>query len=206
MTFGLRFLKYVGKLRITSVLLKETPTISLCFSDHYKQLYNSVDFPSCEWKELYSYVCNDIVSDCNDRDFLIVTIDAIINAIKHLKPGKSDGFDGLSTDYFINGSPLLSEYLSCLFTCISSHCFIHTSFSVSTIDSIPKGSNKDLTNIKNYRRIALSSLISKLFDNCIISSNPYIFKSDDLQFAYKKKTSTIQCVSIIQEVINYVNM
>ena len=30
--------------------------ISLCFSDHYEQLYNSLDFPSCDWKELYSYV------------------------------------------------------------------------------------------------------------------------------------------------------
>ena len=68
---------------------------------------------------------------------------------------------------------------------------------------IPKGSNKDLTNIKNYRGIALSSLISKFFDNCIISSNSYICVSDDLQFPYKKKTSTVQCVSIIKEVINY---
>ena len=46
-------------IRITSVLLKVTTddkAISLCFSDHYKQLYNSVDFPSCEWKELL-YLC-----------------------------------------------------------------------------------------------------------------------------------------------------
>ena len=121
--------------------------ISLCFSDHYKQLYNPVDFPSCEWKELYSYLCNDIVPDCNDRDSFTVTMDAIIDAIKHLKPGKSDGFDGLSTDYFINGSPLLSDYLSCLFTCMLSHCFIPTSFSVFTMVPIPTGSNKDLTNI-----------------------------------------------------------
>ena len=98
---------------------------------------------------------------------------------------------------------LLSEYLFSLFTCMLSHCFIRTSFSVSTMVHIPKGSNKDLTNIKNYRGIALSSLISKLFDNCIISSTLYIFESDNLQFAYKKKTSTIQCVSIIKEVINY---
>ena len=52
--------------------------ISLCFSDHYKQLYNSVDFPSCEWKELYSYVCNDIVSDCNYKDSFTVTMDVVI--------------------------------------------------------------------------------------------------------------------------------
>ena len=144
--------------------------ILLCFSDYYKHLYNSVDFSSCEWKELYGYVCNDIVSDCNDRDSFTVTMDAII----HLKPGKSDGFDGLSTDYFINGYPLLSEYLSCLFTCMLSHCFIPTSFSVSTMVPIPKGSNKDLTNIKNYSGIALSRLISKLFDNFTIFKFIYI--------------------------------
>ena len=68
---------------------------------------------------------------------------------------------------------------------------------------IQKGSNKDLTNVKNHSGIALSSLISKLFDNCIISSNLYVFESDDLQFDYKKKTSTVQCVSIKKEVINY---
>ena len=151
----------------------EDKAISLYFSVHYKQLYNSVDFPSCELKELYSYVCNDIVSDCYDRDSFTVTMDAIINAIKYLELGKSDGFYGLSTDYFITGSPLLSEYVSCLFTCMLSHCFIPTSFSVSTMVPIPKGSYKDLTNIKNYRGIALSSLISKLFDNCIISSMIY---------------------------------
>ena len=86
----------------------------------------SVDFPSYEWKELYNYDCNDIVSDCNDRDSITVTMDDIINATKHLKPGKSDGFDDLSTDYFINGSPLLSEYLSCLFTCMLSSLFYST--------------------------------------------------------------------------------
>ena len=126
-----------------------------------------MDFPSCEWKELYSYVCNDIVSDFNDRDSFTATNDAIINAIKHLKPGKSNGFNGVSTDYFISGSLLISEYLSCLFTCMLSHCFLPTSFSISTMVPILKGSNKDLTNVKNYRGIALSSLISKLFDNWI---------------------------------------
>ena len=42
-----------------------------------------------------------------------------------------------------------------------------------------------------------------MFDNCIISSNSYIFEYDDLQFAYKQKTSIVQCVSITKEVINY---
>ena len=68
---------------------------------------------------------------------------------------------------------------------------------------IPKGSNKDTSDIRNYRGIALSSLLSKLFDSCIISLNIVVFKSDDLQFAYKKSCSTIQCVSMVTEVIEY---
>ena len=83
-----------------------------------------------------------------DKRSVVITANEINNAIKHMKPGKSDGFDGLTTDYFLNGSPLLSEYISCLFTCMLSHCFIPTSFSVSTMVPIPKGVNKDLTNMK----------------------------------------------------------
>ena len=69
---------------------------------------------------------------------------------------------------------------------------------------IPKGSNKDTSAINNYYRgIALSSLLSNVFDSCIISLNSMWLRSDDLQFAYKKSCSTIQCVSMVTEVINY---
>ena len=58
---------------------------------------------------------------------------------------------------------------------------------------------------KNYRGIALSSLLSKIFDNCIISLQESCLLTDDhdLQFAYKSKTSTVQCISTITEIINY---
>ena len=51
---------------------------------------------------------------------------------------------------------------------------------------IPKGSNKDTSDIRNYRGIALSSLLTTLFDSCIITLNTVVFKSDDLQFSYKR--------------------
>ena len=82
------------------------------------------------------------------------------------------------------------------------YCFIPKSFCISTMIPIPKGSNKDTTDIRNYICIALSSLLSTLFDSCIISLNTVVFKSDDLQFAYKNICSTIQCVSVVTEVID----
>ena len=120
-----------------------------------------------------------------------------------LKPGKSDGFDGLTSDYLINASPLFYVYLSHLFTNMLYYCFTPKSFCISTMIPIPKGSYKDTSDLRNYRGIALSSLLSKLFDSCIISLNTVVFKSDDLQFTYKKSCSTIQCVSMVTEVIDY---
>ena len=160
---------------------------SACFSNHYKELYNSVSFRNDDWNELYNSICCDMKSDCKDQKTHVISYETVDNAIKNLKPGKSDGFDGLTTDYIINSSPLLYTYLAHLFTCMLSHCCIPKSFSMSTMIPIPKGSNKDLTDVKNYRGIALSSLLSKILDNCIISSHEFIFQSDELQFAYKKK-------------------
>ena len=56
---------------------------------------------------------------------------------------------------------------------------------------------------KNYRGIAFSSLLLKIFDNCIISLQESCLLTDDLEFAYKSKTSTAQCISTITEIINY---
>ena len=134
---------------------------------------------------------------------VIVNVNDVEISIKKLNPGKSDGFDDLTSDYLINVSPLFYVYLSHLFTTMLYYCFTPKSFCISSMIPIPKGSNKDTSDIKNYRGIALSSLLSKLLDSCIISLNTLVFKSDDLQFAYKERCSTIQYVSMVSEVIDY---
>ena len=47
------------------------------------------------------------------------------------------------------------------------------------------------------------SLLSKIFDNCIISNQYDSMFTNDLQFAYKSKTSTIYCVSSTFETAKY---
>ena len=63
-----------------------------------------------------------------------------------------------------------------------SHCCAPTSFCMSTMIPIPKGSGS-MGHMKNYRSIALSSLLSRLFDTCIIFSQFDSLLSNDLQFA-----------------------
>ena len=45
-----------------------------------------------------------------------------------IKPGKGDGFDGLTSDYLINASSLLYVYLSHLFTTMLYYCFTPNPF------------------------------------------------------------------------------
>ena len=46
-----------------------------------------------------------LASEPGDHIATIKFVDGIY--IKKLKPGKSDGYDGLSSDYYCNGTPLL---------------------------------------------------------------------------------------------------
>ena len=68
---------------------------------------------------------------------------------------------------------------------------------------IPKKGSGSMNDIQNYRGVALSSLLSKLFDHCIIGNQYDSLRSDDLQFAYKSKISAIHCVNSVNETVNY---
>ena len=54
--------------------------------------------------------------------------------------------------------------------------------------------------------IALSSLLGKIMDACIINKQFNVFKFHDLLFAYKANHSTVQCVSTIKKIISYYNL
>ena len=198
-----------GKSKRTSNIIDDFSNdndVSECFAHSYENVFNQVGFNCSDINELYNDVTVDISSNCiceSECHTHVISSINIHSAIKKLKSGKNDGFDGLTSDYILNASPVLYEYLSFLFTCMLHHSFSPSTFCISTMIPIPKRFNKDLSKSQNYRGIALSSLFSKIFDHCIISCEDAALKSDDLQFAYKSGMSTIQCASVVTETINY---
>ena len=50
-----------------------------------------------------------------------------------MKRGKGDGYDGLTSDYLINGTETRFYYISVLFSCMLTHCCIPECFSMSTM-------------------------------------------------------------------------
>ena len=104
----------------------------LVFSCYYKDLYNSVSFDSNEWSNLYKTINNKINNECINHT---VNVNDVENAINKLKPGKSDRFFGITSNYLIIASPLCFVYLSYLFTTMLYYCFTHNSH--TTIPQTP---------------------------------------------------------------------
>ena len=180
--------------------------IANAFANQYKTVYNSVSYRKEDMATLLAKIEESIHSSCVTGNCSFahkISINDVKNNLKHLNCGKHDGYLGHYTDHLINGTERLNDMLSLLFTSMMVHSFTPEEMLVCTIAPIPKDPRKSLNNISNYRGIALSSAIGKLLDWILIKSNPEVFTSMDLQFAYKAKASTTQCTFVANETIHY---
>ena len=176
-------------------------SIANIFSDKYSMLYNSVPYDTEEMKRIESEVLSR-VQRCSDNNYCI-TVQDVMNAVTHLKIGKSDGSEGLFSDYFINGTRRLYVFLSILFTVFLCHGFSPDSMILGTMIPIPKDKKKSLCSSSNYRAIALSSILSKILDWIILIKEQHLLCSSKLQFGFKKGLSTTQCTFSMLEIIDY---
>ena len=106
-----------------------------------------------------------------------------------LKRGKAADIDGLSNEHLSFCHPILSVILSRLFNLILFSRYIPLGFKRSYIVPIPKP--KD-TRIKamtcnDYRGIAISPAISKLFEYCFLECFHSLLVTEKNQFGFKKR-------------------
>ena len=101
-------------------------------------------------------------------DCYCIPIQDVINAVGHLKVGKSDGSEELFSDHFINGNKHLQIFLSFLFTHFLIYGFSPDSMKLGTMIPISKDQKKSLRKSSNYRSITLSSILSKILDWIIL--------------------------------------
>ena len=62
-----------------------------------------------------------------------------------------------------------------------------------------------LSDISNYRGIALSSIFGKALDNVLITVEKEVLSTCDMQFGFKVSHSTTQCIFNVEEIIKYYN-
>lgn len=168
------------------------------YFDSYKDDSLLVDF----MEKLHCKLSKEYESNCflGSTLFDVVDIEASLNCLKN---GKASGPDGLTKENMIYAHPSIIIHLKLLFNMICVHGFVPDNFGHSVTVPVVKDKTKDMYSADNYRPIALSPIISKIFEYCIFNKYKHLFVSDNLQFGFKKNLSCSHAIFVLTQVVDY---
>ena len=171
------------------------------FKGIYSKLYNSVNDKD-ELEAIQSEVENNI-SFAHLNDVEKVTAEIVKEAAGCLKDNKTDPICSFSSDCLKKGPDSLFKYLSLAIKSYLIHGHVTVFLLLATLVPIVKDKLGNINASKNYRSIAISSLILKLIDWIILLLFGVTLGLDDLQFAYQPGCSTTMCTWAAIETISY---
>ena len=155
-----------------------------------------------------TFIDNLSVGDVISLDYHI-TPDEVAKAARLLKNGKASGIDGIRSEMLKVGIDRLASSLSNLFNLILKQGSFPTPWRVSTLTVIYKKGDKSIP--KNYRGIAVSSILCKLF--CLVlhsclneftNINKVIIPQN--QIGFRKGSRTSDHVLVLKSLIDkYIN-
>lgn len=196
------FWKSVKKLNNTKTPLTNTMgdvsgevNIAECWRKHFSALLNCVT--STDYK---NEVCNAISTIEFDEN-MCVNVNEVNVAIMSLKSGKACGADGLPAEAFKQASQKLHVYLSLCFSAMLIHGYIPSPLTESIIIPLVKNKCGNLSDVNNYRPIALATISSKCFEKILLSRCEIYLSTSDQQFGFKNNSSTDMCIYLLKECI-----
>ena len=165
------------------------------------------------WKDHYCSLLNSSIN-ITDKDVvgtsfkkmcfnngMHVSVTEVLDLLQGLTNDKSTGMDGLSDEIFNFADSILALLLSICFFCMFKHSYLSVSLIDSVVVPLVKNKNGDLSDKNNYRPIALSSTISKVFENVIFHKLEEYLWTTDNQYDFKSGHSTDLCVYALTEFI-----
>ena len=171
------------------------------FKNIFSNIYNSADDKD-ELADVLSEV-EDKIDVSSVADVRLVTPEIVRKAAKNLNDSKSDPELNFSSDCIKNGTPELFEKLATAMQSFLIHGHVTHYLLLATLVPLVKNKLGNLNSSKNYRTIAISSLVLKLFDWIIILLFGNRLGIDDLQFAYQPGVSANMCTWTVIETVSY---
>ena len=156
-------------------------------------------------QDVINKVYNDVTANKADAVETINLFDEhlIKAAVKKLKTDKVDVSGQFTSDCLKSAPDIFFSQLAALFRSFLTHGYISQDLIVCALYPIVKDPNGDISTSKNYRGIAISSLVLKILDNCILLLFGDLLSNDALQLGFQKGCSTVQCTWAVQETISH---
>ena len=147
---------------------KETNNTNIIWSNHFNNLLNSKsqnrDVQFHDYVKTALPTLESVSPSDGPLDYAI-NLEEIKRGIKSLKRGKSHGSDTILNEMLKCSSDCLLEPLAHLFNIILKNHQFPESWSLSYI--VPIHKKGDANEVNNYRGIAISSCLSKLFTSIL---------------------------------------
>ena len=166
------------------------------WGEHFAKLYNSSPGTNRD-------VFQDKLQTLNIESSPVFTVMDVMEAVAKQKHGKSPGPDGIHMEAFIHGGHRLNLYLSILFNLFLMYGYVPDAFCRATIIPLVKCKSGDLSDVNNYRAIALSNSVTKILESLLYSLIESYDAADEYQFGFKKNHSTALCTHVFKETVNY---
>ena len=177
------------------MVLSGDGNIANLMASNVEKILNTHSIKSCA--DLHS-LYNSSLSSSQLQD-VFVSNDDVVDAIECIAARKSDA-SGLSSEHLKLAAPVISDFVSALFTAILRHGYMPKCFRDCTLVPVSK-SGKDASCSDNYRPIALASTPSKVLEHIILEKYSKFFVSNCLQFGFKGGSSTTTCTALVKSVV-----
>ena len=171
------------------------------FRQKYENLFKSVPSESQNIDRVQQHIASEI--DDSKFDDIVISESCVSDAIKQLKLDKSDGNKGVFSNHVKYGPRRLTSLIAILLTTSARHGYMPGELLLSTLHSIPKDCRAYICDSDNYRGIALSSCMTKIYDLVILKKYSRELSTSDMQYAFKKKLGTSMCTLVLKEVMSY---
>ena len=166
--------------------------ITEMWHDHFSTLLNSSPPAAVNF--------NSVVME---EQYVRFTPDEVHSAIQSLKNGKSQGLDGIYSEHLKYGADNLRILLSMVLNSMLIHAHLPPMLMSTKISPIVKDKKGDLGSADNYRPIAITCILSKVFELMILERHKSTLETSANQFGYKPKHGTEFCVFVAKQVIDY---
>ena len=134
----------------------------------------------------------------------IIDTELVSCVISRLHNGKAPDIAGLSAEHLAYSHPALSVVLCKLFRIILHSSYIPTGFKCGYIVPIPKLKDSRVKSLScdDFRGIAISPVISKVFEHCVLDRFQNFFNSCDAQFGFKKGVGCRNAIYRVRKIVD----
>jgi len=137
------------------------------------------------------------------KTIVVIRVSDIASAIKELKNGKTQGLDNLSGEHFKLADHSIAVFLTMVFNCMLLHGYLPAKFMDTFIISLVKDKKGNISDVDNYRPVAITTQSSKVLETVLLHKFGYLLETGPNQFGFKKDHSTDMCVFVLREIVNY---